>query len=118
MSAAISRVRHARDEAVRLQSVEQANQGHRRDVEHSREGGLIYATVPRDLHEHNAPRPGHAGKLRANLAIAALAPQQRRVVEQPHDLRNRSGRRGDSAQDLAIAWRGRHWDPAVSLAGP
>ena len=49
MSAGIVRGRHARDEAVRLQPVEQANECYRPDVENFGECRLIAPLVLREI---------------------------------------------------------------------
>jgi hypothetical protein len=84
VSAAIIGVGHARDEARRLQRVEQANKCHRRDVENSSESGLIDPFVPREMEENSASRASHAGKL-AHFPIVATAPQPSSLVEQRYN---------------------------------
>src|SRR5258705_984007 len=84
MSAAIIRVGHARDEAGRLQPVEQANERNRPDVENLSEGGLIDPFVLRELDEDSASCASHAWKL-AHLSIVTTAPQPSSLVQQPSD---------------------------------
>jgi hypothetical protein len=93
MGAPVVRIRHARDKAVRLQSIEQANKCHRGDVETVCEGGLVDAPELREMDEHGAPRAGHPGKPGAHGFVAAPAPQPGGFVQQPGDrVRTRGSR--------------------------
>jgi hypothetical protein len=85
MGAPVVRIRHARDKAVRLQSIEQANKCHWGDVETVCEGGLVDAPRPPEMDEHGAPREGHPGKPGAHGLIAAHAPQPGGFAQQPGD---------------------------------
>jgi len=85
MGATVMRIRHARDKAVRLQSIEQANKCHRGDVETMSEGSLVDARRPLETDEDGAPRAAHPGKAGAHGFVAAPAPQPRGFVQQPGD---------------------------------
>jgi hypothetical protein len=80
MSAAIIRIRHASDEAGRLQPVEQANQRSWPDVENLSEGGLIEHFMLREVDEDGASGASHAWKLGAQLSVVATTRQPRRPV--------------------------------------
>ena len=106
MSAAIIRISYALDEAACLQSVKQANERNRPDVENSSEGGLIASFVLRQLHEDSASSESHAWEVGPQRTVVAIASQPGCFEQQPHNHiwilrariilgpRRRSGRRG------------------------
>jgi hypothetical protein len=85
MGTPIMRIRHARDKAVCLQTIEQANKSNRRDVETVSECGLVATPKLREMDEHGAPRAGHPGQPGAHGFVAAPAPQPGDFVQQPGD---------------------------------
>jgi hypothetical protein len=85
MSAAIIGIRRARDEAGRLQPVEQANDRSWPDVENLSEGGLIETFVLRKVDEDSASCASHAWKPRAQLSVVATARQPSCLMQQAHN---------------------------------
>ena len=85
MGATIIGIRHARDQAGRLQPVEQTNECNRPDVENLSECGLIDTFVLREANEDGTPRTSQSWNLGAQLPIVATAPQPSRLVQQPYN---------------------------------
>jgi hypothetical protein len=72
--ATVMRIRQARHEARRLQSVEQADNGYRREVETVSKRDLIEASRLLELEKHGAPCACHSGKPGVHRSLAPPAP--------------------------------------------
>ena len=86
MGSPIVRVGQARDAAISLQTVEQADEGDRPDAEAVGKDGLLDPLVPGEMNEDGAPRPCHARIPRLQLSFAAIAQHSGGFLQQPSRL--------------------------------
>jgi hypothetical protein len=82
----VVRVGQARDAAIGLQTVEQADERDRPDAETVGKNGLLDPLVPGEMNEDGASRPSHARISSLQLSFAAIAQYSGGFLQQPGRL--------------------------------